>query len=112
VLIVLSTLPGAGAGETKDEVGLETELSKSSMAVGADAVAGGADSSSGAVAVVGDGTAVGEVGTVGEAEAVGDVGATDEAVATTTGGGGEKSSLVTRTSVAGTGDDTAANKSG
>ena len=71
----MSTLPGAGAGETKDEVGLETELSKSSMAVGADAVADGADSSSGAVAVVGDGTAVGEVGTVGEAEAVGDVGA-------------------------------------
>ena len=112
VLIVLSTLPGAGAGETKDEVGLETELSKSSMAVGADAVAGGADSSSGAVAVVGDGTAVGEVGTVGEAEAVGDVGATDAAVAARTGGGGEKSSLVTRTSVAGTGDDTAANRSG
>jgi hypothetical protein len=111
VLIVLSTLPGAGAGETKDEVGLETELSKSSMAVGADAVAGGADSS-GAVAVVGDGAAVGEVGTVGEAEAVGDVGATDEAVATTTGGGGEKSSLVTRTYVAGTGDDTASNESG
>jgi len=57
-------------------------------------------------------TAVGEVGTVGEAEAVGDVGATDEAVAARTGGGGEKSSLVTRTSVAGTGDDTAANRSG
>ena len=71
---MLSTLPGAGAGETKDEVGLETELSKSSMAVGADAVVGGADSS-GAVAVVGDGAAVGEVGTVGGAEAVGDVGA-------------------------------------
>ena len=109
---MLSTLPGAGAGETKDEVGLEKELSKSSMAVGADAVADGADSSSGAVAVVGDGTAVGEVGTVGEAEAVGDVGATDEAVAARTGGGGEKLSLVTRTSVAGTGDETASNESG
>jgi hypothetical protein len=125
---MLSTLPRAGAGETKDEVGLETEsasrelvsLSRRSKAVGpggggsaggADAVAGGADSG-GAVAVVSDGIVVGEVGTVGEAEAVGDVGATDEAVAATTGGGGEKLSLVTRTSVAGTGDETAANESG
>ena len=51
---MLSTLPGAGAGETKDEVGLETEsaprklasLSRTSRAVGL----GGGDRASGASA--------------------------------------------------------------